>query len=342
MIEMEKLESKKVAEALNITEQQLEILACLYKLESMGRRVNPKSIMNEYRDIHGKPIQSSNFFSQTKQLQDKNLIRKVGAARYALNLEQIKRILAEKREQRLAELREFEKLTDDAGEYFKSMIRTAERPLVEYFEYEELFASLTKKVKTAKKIYLVNNFPTIAYTYKVANGIGRGEFLKALWDRAFEKEKLKLYCLTTLQVDYPFNHAFRVLGDPEKAYSECKIMVDQLQSQIESHENLKIRFHEDTPSLDVMIIDDGEFYLFTRDEHRNIQGGIHIQSPGTTASTKAGFMKEFEYALEVDKDVVKKLMKNLDEKYGPANYFPYKLYKETGENNNQGDKITFQ
>jgi hypothetical protein len=320
---MADLDVKKVAEALGITEQQLEILVSIYRVESSGRRTSPKEIRADYLRAYGRGIQSPNYFMHTKKLQQVGFVKRTGAGVYGIDFPAIKKALEKKREDKVKELSEMDGLAEETSEYFRRFAYAPSKPVVEYLSNESMFASIAKTIKSANKIYVSANFPTIAYTYPVASGIGRGEFVKALWDRCFTKDKLQVFYLTTLDIDFLFNHSFSVYGDPEKAYHECKVILDQLENQVNTYENLGIRYINDLHGTDVLIPEKNgteEMYLFTRDEHKNIQGGIHIQSVETASAAKFSFLRDFEYAQEIRGDKGKKTMqgirKQLEEKYG--------------------------
>lgn len=311
------MDFKKTSNALNITEQQLEILLSLYRVEASGRRTSPKEIRRDYQAVYGRWIQGPNFFVYLKKLQDIGYVKRTGAGVYGIDFSAIRKALENKKETKLAELRELEEMTEETTEYFRKFAYASYKPVVEYLSYEKIFNSITKTIKSSNKIYMSANFPTIAYTFPVANGIGRGDFVKALWDRCFTKEKLQVFCLTTLDLDYPLKHSLSVYGDIEKAYSESKIIIDQLINQVNTYENLNIRYIADLHGTDLLIPEKKEpeeMYLFTRDEHKNIQGGIHIQSPETTAASKYSFLRDYEYAQNLREGKGKKILEDLKRK----------------------------
>jgi len=320
---MDKIDAKKLAEALNVTEQQLELMTSIYKLHASGKRSNPKAIREEYRATYGRGIQNPNFFSQTKKLQDAGLVRRTGAAVYEVDLEAIRKTLSGRKEQRLKELKELDRITEETSEYFRQIAYAKTRPIVEYLKYEDIVKAATKRINSSSRVYMTTNFPLISYTYPVANAIGRGEMVKALWDNCFEKEKLEAYFLTTLDIDFPFNHAFTAYRDPKAAYKECKIIIEQLKNQLEKQEKLHIKYIKDLHGADLFIPEKkeaDELFIYTRDEHRNIQGGIHIQSPDTAYASKNSFMHDYQYAQDLSGDrgekIIRNLEKDLEEKYG--------------------------
>jgi len=317
------LETKKILDALGMTSQQFGVLLTIYKMESEGVLTNPKSINSEYSRIYSTEIQRSNFFRQLKKLQDKGFIERKRRAHYFVNFENIRKILSAERDKLQHELEEFGKISVRTEEYFRKIAFESARPVVHYLEHDELYKRISNSLKDSSRVYASIDFPTIAYSYALADGIGRKGYLETVWDKCFKKEKLEVSYLTTLDIDIPFNHAFRVYGDPKLAYNECNIVIEQLENQVESHDNLDVRYLKEPHGMDVLIPEEKEsleFFLFTRDEHRDIIGGIHIRSPETALNAKNSFMWDFEYAERVrgekGKMIIKNLRKEFEEKYG--------------------------
>ncbi len=319
------METEKMADFIGVTDQQMKILLSLYKLQSRGEKTNPKSILREYEKMYGKSIYTSNFFTQTKQLQDLGVIEKTKKAIYLINFDNMKKSIAERKERFLKDLDEFDRLSEHVTDYFRSAALPPVKPTVEYLDYDQLYGNISRKLKVVDRFYNVTDFPLVAYTYTLAEGIGRGAYAEVIWDRCFKKKKLDVSCLTTLDMDFSFNLAFRVYADPKLAYKECKIVLEQLGNQVEKYENLHVKYLKEPQGMDVLIPERKkdepyEFYLFTRDEHKNIQGGIHINSPETAASAKQMFLRDFKYAEEIKgkkgREILSNARKQLDEKYG--------------------------
>ncbi len=315
-------ELKKMAVWLDITEQQFGILLSIYKIEAIRERTTPKNIEKEYMKAYGKAPQRSNLFRQIRQLISKNMITKGGQGIYSVNFDAIYSILQSRKEGFIEELNEFNRVSEQLKQYFKKAVLQTTKPKVSYLNYDEFYNTLAKSLRTADKFYKISNFPTIAYTYPLTTGIGISNYTDLVWERCFKRGELHACYLTTLNIDFPFNHAFRTYGDPKKAYRECKIIIDQLWNQIETHNNLDIRYLKEPQGMDVFIperYEPREFFLYTRDEHRNIIGGIEIRSPETAISAKHMFMRDFEYAKQIrgheGEKIIENLKKKLEEKY---------------------------
>lgn len=319
---METKELMKVGRWLKVTDQQFGILLSVYRLERHKEETTPKNIEKEYLSAYGKAPQRSNLFGQMRQLLGKNLITKERKGVYSVNFDTLSAMLKEQRDEFVEELNEFNRVSGKVENYFKKASLQTTRPRVDYLDYDELFSAMSKSVKDADRVYMTTNFPSVAYTYSLAAGIGRGNYLKNVWDRCFKKADMDVCYLTTLNIDFPFNHAFRVYGDPKTAYKECIIILEQIWNQIETHRKLDIRYMKEPHGMDVFIperYDPKEFFIFTRDEHKNITGGIGIKSPETALNAKSMFMRDFEYAEKLrgpkGGEILNNLKKELEEKY---------------------------
>jgi len=319
---MEDKELVKIARWLGITDQQFEILLSIYKLEARGEKTTPRNIEREYLNTYGRVPQRSNLFGQIRQLLGKNLITKERQGLYFVNFDVMYTMLQDRKDRFIEELNEFNRVSERVKDYFKRAALQTTKHRVEYLNHNELYDALAESIKDVDRFYASANFPTIFYTYPLAAGIGRSNYTDMVWRRCFKKGELNVLYLTTLNIDFPFNHAFRVYGDPKKAYKECVIIIDQLWNQIETHDNLDIRYLKEPHGMDVFIPErygPREFFIFTRDEYRNIIGGIRIRSPETAISAKQMFMRDFEYAEQLrgkkGEEIIGNIKKELEEKY---------------------------
>lgn len=319
---METPEIRKIAKWLELTDQQFSILLSIYRLEARREETTPKNIEQEYLKSYGKAPQRSNLFGQIRQLLSKNMIMKEGQGLYSVNFSVIYSVLQDRRDAFIEELNEFNRISEQIREYFRKAAIQTTKPKVGYLNYEEFYNALAKAIKTKDCFYTTTKFPSIAYTYSLSAGIGTSNYTNTVWERCFERGELKACYLTTLDIDFPFNHAFRVYGDPKRAYKECVIIIDQLWNQIQTHQNLDVRYLKEPHGMDVFIPErhePKEFFIFTRDEHRNIIGGIEVRSPETAISAKQMFMRDFEYADRLvgqkGEEIVENLKGELEEKY---------------------------
>ncbi|MBN2014275.1 MAG: hypothetical protein JW778_03755 [Candidatus Altiarchaeota archaeon] len=319
---MENPQLQRVGKWLDLTDQQFGILLSLYKLETIGEKTTPKNIEHEYLKTYGRAPQRSNLFGQIRQLLSRNMITKEGQGSYSVNFGVIYALLQDRKDAFIEELNEFNRVSEQIKEYFRKAAIQTTKPKVEYFNYDEFYNALAESIKTKERFYTTTKFPSIAYTYSLSAGIGTINYTNTVWERCFERRELQACYLTTLDVDFPFNHAFRVYGDPKRAYRECIIVIDQLWNQIQTHPNLDVRFLKELHGMDVFIPETHEpkeFFLFTRDEHRNIIGGIKVMSPETAISAKQMFMRDFEYAERLTgqkgEEIMENLKKELEERY---------------------------
>lgn len=296
---MEKYRAQQLAKWLDITDQQLDILMSIYRLQVDGVETSPKHIAGQYIADYGGGLQKSNLFAQIRNLIAEGLVIKEKKGVYCVNLDTMDHILGTRRSELEGELHEFDQISSEAREYFKKTVLSTIKHSADFLTYSDLYKAITMSIKNATTLYLTCDFPTIAYPYSTAKGIGRDNYTKAIWDRCFDKNELEVKYLTNLDVDLPFNHALRTCGDRQTACSEMKLIIEQLANQSRIYSMLDIRYTRDLHCLDVVISEKNEpreFFLYTKDEHKNIIGGFHIRSAETSISAKNMFLHEFEYA----------------------------------------------
>ena len=310
---------------LDLSQQQMDIIKIVYKLQQSPGKTTPKEISREFKRIHGKQILKPNLFTILKLLKKRDFISKEGQADYNVNIDGVKKALDEKRNDLERQQTNFELACRDTDEYFRRLTWRMDRPYVEYLDHDELYVKMSDTLNESEEYYTVANFPMIAYTQKLNHGLAREKYTDALWKNCLKKNKLKVFYLTDLNIDYLFNHAFRVYGDPKLAYRECHTVVNQLENQVESSELLDIRYMEDPHGLDLGIFkredkDADEFILFVRDEHDDITGGIYIKNRDTARSALRMFDRGFEYADKLGEPAGKKIIEQTREaikkKYG--------------------------
>jgi hypothetical protein len=318
-------ESKNMHKWLELTQQQLEVLKVIYKLQQTPGKTTPKEISREYKRIHGKQILKPNLFTILKLLQKRGLLSKAGQADYKVDMEGIKKNLEDKRQTLEKQQTDFENACRHTEEYFQKLTWQLDRPIVEYLDHDELYQKMAEILQESETYYAVANFPMIAYTQKLNHGLAREPYTDALWNRCLKKEQLQVNYITDLNIDYLFNHAFRVYGDPKLAYRECHTVVNQLENQIQSSAKLDIRYLEDPHGLDTGIFqrkgrEPDEFMLFVRDEHEDITGGVHVKSLDTARSALKMFNRGYEYAEKLagkaGENSIGKTREVLKQKYG--------------------------
>ena len=122
--------------------------------------------------------------------------------------------------------------------------------------------------------------------------VGRGDYLKALWDRCLEKRALDVYYLSPIDLDNPFSQAMKVYNNRRKAFRECEMILNNLQNLADSYENLRIYFSPNPYGLDIILPERNvpeDLYMFIRDNRMNITGGIHIKNRDIGCRAKETF-----------------------------------------------------
>jgi len=308
---------------LDITPQQFGILLSVYHLQCSGSRTNPKSILERYALDSGRRLQQSNLFAQLRVLVDRGFLVRGGEANYLLDFDALSFFLDSRRVGLVRELEEFDRVSSEIRGFFRRVVLRDMRPRVFYMDYVELMGALVDSVSSASLVYATSLFPTVAYTPQLASGIGRSDYLSVLWKRAVESDALRLCFLSCLDVDFLFNHCFRCLGDPRRAFRESLVVIEELGNLVEAHDNIDVRFLSDLQGLDVFVPVKGELsrdvFLFSRDEHRDLVGAIFISSQDIAASMRSGFLQSFDYAERVrgskGEEIIEDAKRRLEEKY---------------------------
>jgi hypothetical protein len=316
---MEEFNFDTIAQWLETTEQQFQIIKTIYRLEARETEITPKNIGIEYEKIHGKTIQKPNLFTILRTLGEKELIKKDSNSNYKINFDGIRQTLEKHQSKLEKEREEFQKAHTKTEEYFKRHIPRSEYPTVNYYEQKELYAEMLKSMKTASTLYIIADFPNIAYTYNLASGVDRLDYIETLWKRCFKEKNLEINYLTTLNTDYLFSQAFRTTQDPKIAFKECELVLQQLVSQAETYKKLKVRVVEEQSGMDVFLpIKDKptEVYQFIKDEHKEILGGVRIRSSETAMQAENMFKQGFNQAEDINTKLMQKTLKKLKLEYG--------------------------
>jgi hypothetical protein len=302
---------------LGITEQQLNLLKAVYKLTTKNKIATPREIELTYAKDCGGEIQKSNLFRQLKILLDKKYLTREIEANYKLNFEGLKKTLDQRKQEYQQKLLNYEQLTNELEEYFKKAT-TLDKPVVEYLDYTELWAKLIKSIKKSSRYYITAKFPGMVYTYQPYSSAGRGEYMQTLIQKCFEKKELDVTYLTPLDLDYPFTHSMNIFKDKEKTMTECEMIINQLESLSNLHDNFHVMYLENPYGLDVVIPegrDLDESYIFIRDEKMNVTSGIYINSQETAKRSKETFLNLCQSSKEIKgafaKDICNDLRKKL-------------------------------
>ncbi|MBD3388971.1 MAG: hypothetical protein GF416_07790 [Candidatus Altiarchaeales archaeon] len=316
------MDFERFAEGLGLTRQQLDILQCVYRLKSDGEDTSPKTILDEYKRLRGKLMLKANLFKILRFLKVKGFIIRSDHGRYDVNFEGIEHALVEKREYYRRDLDEFEDLMSDVEDFFSKSKLSKFKPVVEYLDHTPFFLKIAQTSKTAKRLYALGRFANITYSQRLLDFIDRGNCFRDIHDLCFVKKKLHVTYLTSFDVDYIYNHALKLYHDPEWAYRECEVIIDNLKN-LREIETLDLIYLEDLPGLHLVFPERdkvSEVMLYLRDNKGEIIGGVYIKSPDTARSAKEMYMKEYEKGVNLKGrkglKIIKEVKSQLRSKYG--------------------------
>jgi hypothetical protein len=287
---------------VGLTQQQYDIVKIIYRLRNRGLQPTPKAIQREYKTEHSKYLMKPNLFNLLRLLIQKRIIRKAATADYTLDQEGIEAALKKARQTAESNLQDVEKTSREIDQFFKEITYSRELPDIRYLEDRQIYENLTQSLLQATQIHIMDDFPTTAYTNEVNESLEREEFADSLWFH-LKGKKTKINILTTINMDTLFNHCFQTYTDPKTAYREAQTCLNRLQTQIEKHKNLDIRYTDTHPGLDIAVIthkEPNEFYIFTRDEHNNISGGLRIKSHKTAKNALHNLENSMQYATKLN------------------------------------------
>lgn len=320
---MDPFSIRELTQWLNITSQQANVLLTIHKLEAGREKTSPKNIATRYKKDHDTYIQKPNMFVILKTLMEKDLIRRRELSDYRIEFDGIAAALHRHRDGLRDELARIERIAPDIEAYFRRLAPRGSRPDVATLAYDDFYEHLSRRLAAAKTLLSASSFPLPAYTPQVAAGLGKTDLHQILTSRCFADETLALRYVSDLDVDYLFNHCFRALGDPTKAYREAGLILDQLKSQTDTQKQLSVHVIDDLAGFDVSIPLDDEprdFYLVTRDEHRDIAGAIYIKNAETADAHITQFFQRYDYADDLagkqGTAIISEKHQELNHKYG--------------------------
>ncbi|VVB54126.1 Uncharacterised protein [uncultured archaeon] len=319
---MELAELDSIVKWLNITQQQHDVLSCIYALEEQKSEINPKNILDAYKKTYSKSIQPSNLFPLLKTLVERDIIIKKEKANYALNSEGIRNQLLTSQRIMQKELEDQTYVIDHIDEYFKSIANHEKQPILKYYSYTDGFEKLAEILKSCKKHYCTSTFPYIAWMPTLAYQRGVEAYNNVLWERCLTKKVLEVTYLTPLDMDLLYSRAMKVFGVDKLAYAECESMLNKVEALLERNENLDIKYLENPVGFFVMIPERNsptDVFIFLRDENREVIGYIYINSEDIAYQAKQQFLSESKHAVSLrdpkGKVVLKKIRKQFAEKY---------------------------
>ncbi|VVB53467.1 Uncharacterised protein [uncultured archaeon] len=310
---------------LGLTDQQFMVLKSIYRLQKEGGKVSAQRIERDLEKSHQIVMQKSRLFALLRALRDQKIIDHAGRGDFTVNFKGMQAVLKEGEQQRKDELDAVSMVASDVEDYFYRNINAPDHPIVDYLPYDNLYKALANAAQKSAVFLVADNFPQIAYTPALSEGLKRTAYTHTLWRRCIKEKSLRVLYLTDVDGDYLFNQCLHILGDPLRAYREATLVIENLQNMIDSDAPLDVRMVAERRGLDVAIPEppDGnpvEFYMLTRDENDDVMGGIHLRSRNGALHSKKTFKQTFDPADRMKgakaRQVLKTCHKALEMKYG--------------------------
>ncbi len=291
------MEESAIIEHLGMTEQQYNILKAIVQLNRSKIRASAANIDRKYKELFQVSINKSNLFRQMRKLSDHGMIVKANGRGYCIDLEGIKDNLRQRQQQLSSELDSLSKLHDNVAREFAHLGQQEAEPSVSYLtSAAEFFEEVNKVLVNAQKIYIVSPFANIFFTPHISKAASRNRYVELLIEKSFVKKELDIVYLTQFNLYVPFFHAYRRLKSMQAARAEVETSVGNISKMIATQPKLNAYFLEYPYGFDfLMPVRDEEPYhtfMYTRDEHNIITGGIHIRSHEIAERAQKHFLRE--------------------------------------------------
>jgi len=306
---------------LDLTSQEFEILKSIYRIQIAGKRASPTEINVDYAQDNKRTIQKQNLHKILRKLVEGGFVARRAQGDYRVSLAGVRSNLEGEVEKKSLELSAFKQVVADVEGEFRRQLAPADRPRVEYLDGDVLYPHMARLLDKAGEFNIVASFPSIAYPPSLAAKLGRSEYSSVLASKSLAKTELSANFLTDLDVDYLFVHCFRVVDSPAGAFKLALTVLNNLEAILDSDSSVDVRYHPDPHGLDVAIPSekDGEpkeFYLFTRDEHKEIAGAIYVRNPESSRNAQHAFRRNFDYAETKLEKHLTEAREKLKQKYG--------------------------
>ena len=318
-------DTAKISKWLDVTPQQFDILETILRLQKQGIKTTPKNIIEEDVKIHeGPKIQKSNLFTQLKTLRNRGFVKKEEKASYVVSFKGIKKELSKASKKLDEEMHEFQNAYAQTEEYFKELTSDKSRITVEFFEYDDMYEKAAEMLMGAEEGSVTSAFPRILYPNSpcLMRTPGARRYAETLWNLCIKKKQLRVSYLTRMDVGYLFNRLYKTYNNPELAYDEGNIILNNLEALMDSSDELTVYFIDSPYGMDVVIpqsqVSD-EFFILIRDKTGRGTGAVFIKSGELIFRFKELFSKDCKRAIKMrgaeGKKIIKMLRKRLDKVY---------------------------
>ena len=291
---MNELDSSKLASWLSLTPQEFGVLSCVFRLQDGRVDVSPHAIQEEYKSSTGRLIQKPNLFTVLKGLRARGFLERVGRGDYAVDVQGVKSVLAERACALEVEASEFKRASQKVDVFFRKSSKIQERPFVRFLAPSDWSRTVARSLRGASQYFSTTSFPNLSFDPKVASCVGRPEYVDVLWERCVIRGDVSVTYLTDLNVEYLHDFVSSAYQDTEVSQKVCLSVLDQLQSHIEETEKLKVYFWDEPLYFDLhMPVSDTprEYFTHLRGLRSEILGVVHVRSQDAAEASKALFLE---------------------------------------------------
>lgn len=281
-----------LGQQLGVTSQQILLLRIIHALQERKQPTTPVNIEKEYIKETKAFIQKSNLFSQLKVLAEKGLILKSERSNYLLNVSGIRDAIKIRKEELGKEMKSLEKFQTETDE-FLHQIEQPNRVHVSYLAANDLYSKLAFNLKEARAFYLGCDFPHYAYSFAACTNAQQAAYIEVLNTKLHEDD-FSMFCLSTYKTDAIVHTLRSKYGDNNIVQAELKHAHETALEKTAQCKTIDLR--KTTTSFDFALIEteNGEnlLFMFLKDSHHVITGGVFLSSNETVKQIKEHFLSQ--------------------------------------------------
>ncbi|MCD6523303.1 MAG: hypothetical protein J7K68_06215 [Candidatus Diapherotrites archaeon] len=293
-----------ISKWLGITEQQLEIIKAVQKLQLNNEKTTPKRIEEQYKKTTGKHIQKPNLFNQLRTLVEKGILSRTDSAEYIISYNNIKYEILKTKQILSDEIKEIEKANLDIESFMRKISSTPLRPILRYYNESEFYDELAKLIQSADAFYCTTKFPAVTFASIINEG--GWDYYKVLYKRAIIDKDLEVFYLTDFTVKNLL-HFVKMLRKKDAA----RPIVTRLSNVLKECPNIHINYVPNMYGMDIAMPEQGfpkTFFVMIRDSDMYTTGGLYIDSPEIATDVKGLFLRNFEKGKPVTSRVLSSVM----------------------------------
>lgn len=289
-----------IANLLNVTEQQFEILRAIDAIKNKAR---PKDIDRAYKNLTGKYIQKPNLFAQLRELQKQDFILKSEGA-YQVNKTKLKQSLQKRKQELKKSIGKCDALAKKVDQIFVSKPTEVR---IKYLSRKGLLKLNVDTLKEATLFLRTAHLPAVTYSELSQRINDVKEYSDVLKERC-KKRKLKVQYIISLKPKRIFLRALEKLKDKNLAYKEVEVCYKNL---IDLLKIPNLEFYYLSADIESFGVAESDVFsiltLPLRASPHRIIGAIAIENKKISDAYKEMFNRLYKTAKPLTKYLIKKV-----------------------------------